>query len=654
MGKKWGFDTKTIDKKVRPQDDFFSYANGGWIQKTKMPADESRWGSFVILGHKTHKELKAIIDDLQRKKLPKKGESAQLVRDVFSAAIDMKTRDSLDTKPLLKWRRMIESIKTKEDLIAYLSKADRAGVSGLWGAYIDQDSKDSSRYLLHFYQGGLGMPDRDYYLKDAPEQARVREAYIKHIGKLLGLDGKSTPEIKGYSEAVMRVEKRLALASMPREEARDVEKTYHKLSISALSKMASAVNWHFYLKEQGAKNVRECIVAQPKFFTEVSKMIGEVPLFDWKMYLEWHLLNNSAGMLSSAFVRENFDFYGRTLTGAKKMKPLWRRALGSVNGQVGHALGKLYVEKHFTKDAKKRMNSLVNDLFVAYERRIKALDWMSSRTKKKAVSKMRMMNRKIGFPSRFKTYKGLMIKPDDFFGNALRAHEYAHRREMRKLLKKVDRAEWFMTPQTVNAYCNFNLNEIVFPAAILQPPFFDFYADDAINYAGIGAVIGHEVTHGFDDQGAKFDGHGNMKSWWTKPDKKRFQKKASLLKKQFDAYVAAPGVNVNGTLTLGENIADLGGLSIAFDAYQARLKKTGRYDIQGFTPEQRFFLGFAQAEREIARPEFLKTLALVDPHSPAPFRVNGPLSNFKHFYEAFGVTKKDALYRKSSRRAKVW
>lgn len=654
MTKKWGFDTTTIDIKIRPQDDFFLYANGAWMKRTKMPEDESRWGSFVMLGRKTHEELKVILKELQKRKKLKKGVPAQLVRDVFLSVMDMKTRNRLGTEPLLKWRTAIQRIENTKDLLSYISKSDRAGVSGLWHSYVDQDSKKSSRYLLHFYQGGLSMPDRDYYLKDAPEQARVRERYRKHIGKLLELDGKSAHERDAYAQAIFKIETRLAKCSMAKEESRDVEKTYHKLSIASFSKNAPKIDWRSYLKEQGAGGIRECVVAQPKFFAEVSRMITEIPISEWKMYLEWQLINGAAELLSSKFVEEDFDFYGRTLTGAKKMKPLWRTALRFVNGSVGDALGKLYIEKHFTKEAKHRMDALVDDLFIAYERRIKALDWMSPATKKKAVVKMRMMKRKIGFPSRFKDYKGLDIRADDLFGNALRAHEYAHKRQMKKLLKKVDRNEWFMTPQTVNAYCNFNLNEIVFPAAILQPPFFDFHADDAVNYAGIGAVIGHEMTHGFDDQGAKFDGYGNMKSWWTKADKKHFEKKGTLLKKQFDAYIAAPGVQVNGKLTLGENIADLGGLSIAFDAYQARLKKTGRKDIEGFTPEQRFFLGFAQAEREIARPEFLKTLALVDPHSPAPCRVNGPVSNFEPFYEAFAVKKTDALYRESSKRAKVW
>ncbi len=654
MGKKWGFDPKTMDTSVRPQDDFFKYANGEWIKKTKMPSDESRWGSFIILRHKTDKELKVILQELLQKKRLKPGAPEQLVRDLYCSATDMKTRNAQGVKPLESWRTMIRAIKTTEELLTYISVSDRAGVSGVWNSYVDQDSKKSDRYLLHFYQGGLSLPDRDYYLKDAPEQKRVREAYTLHIKKLLQRAGHTPSEAERCVDVVMRVETRLAKASMSKEDSRDVDKTYHKLSIAALSKRALAIHWKQYLDILGAKNIRECIVAQPEFFSEVSKMITSLPLEDWKTYLEWQLVNGSAGLLSSAFVNENFNFYGRTLTGAKKMKPLWRRALGSVNGGVGDALGKLYVDRHFTSDAKKRMDRLVSDLFIAYETRIKALDWMSPATKRKAILKLRQMNRKIGYPSRWRSYQGLVIRPDDFFGNAIRAHEHAHKHEMKKLTRPVDRREWFMTPQTVNAYCNFNLNEIVFPAAILQAPFFDPSADDAVNYAAIGATIGHEMTHGFDDQGAKFDGVGNMRVWWTAGDKTRFQKKAALLAKQFDVYEAAPGVQVNGKLTLGENIADLGGVSIAYDAYQERLKKTGRKNIDGFTPEERFFLGFAQAEREIARAEFLKMIALVDPHSPAPFRVNGPVSNFEPFYQTFNLKKGDSLYREPKERAEVW
>lgn len=649
----WGFDPKTTDTSVRPQDDFFLFANGGWIKKAKLPSDESRWGSFIMLRHKTDYQQHALLNEILKAPKIKEGPE-KLVRDLYRSAIDMPLRNKLGTTPLTSWQKAVEDISDTKDLLNYIVKAHRVGISALWNSSVDQDSKKSDSYILHLYQGGLGMPERDYYLKDEAEQKRVRNAYLIHIDALLKLHGKTPEERAHISSVVLKIETRLAHASMNKEDTRDVEKTYNKMSISSLARLSPKINWNHYFKDSGAKNISTVIVATPNFFKEISRMLESVSIEDWKTYLSWHLINDTASLLSEKFVKENFAFYGTVLSGTKKMKPLWRRALGTVNGTIGEALGKLYVERYFPQSAKHRMHTLVSDLFTVYEDRIRALDWMSSQTKKKAVVKLRKMNRKVGYPERFRTYKGLSISPTDYFGNIIRAHEQAHAREVRKLNRPVDRKEWFMTPQTVNAYCSFNLNEIVFPAAILQAPFFDEDSDDAVNYAGIGAVIGHEMTHGFDDQGSKFDGNGNMKSWWTKNDREQFAKRASLIAKQFDQYEAAPGVRVNGKLTLGENIADLGGLSIAYDAYQKRLKVTGRKNIDGFTPEQRFFLGFAQAEREIARPEFLKMAALTDPHSPAPCRVNGPVSNFGEFYSAFGVEKHDALYRAPKLRAKVW
>ncbi|TSD06409.1 MAG: putative metalloendopeptidase [Parcubacteria group bacterium Greene0714_7] len=654
-GKKtgWGFNPKTIDSSVRPQDDFFLFANGGWIKKTKLPSDESRWGSFIMLRHKTDYQQHTLLNELLKASRIKEGPE-KLVRDLYRSAVDMPLRNKLDTTPIIKWQRVVEDISNTKDLLNYITKAHRVGISALWNSSVDQDSKKSDSYILHLYQGGLGMPERDYYLKNEAEQKRVRGAYLAHIDALLKLHGKTAEERAHISRVVLEIETRLARASMNKEDTRDVEKTYNKMNLSSLGYLSPSINWKHYFKNSGIKNVSTVIVATPNFFKEISRMLETISIDDWKTYFSWHLINDTASLLSEKFVKENFAFYGTVLSGAKKMKPLWRRALGTVNGTIGEALGKLYVERYFPQSAKKRMYALVSDLFIVYEDRIRALDWMSAQTKKKAILKLRKMNRKIGYPKRFRTYRGLKVDPTDYFGNIIRAHEQAHNREVRKLSRPVDRKEWFMTPQTVNAYCSFNLNEIVFPAAILQAPFFDENADDAINYAGIGAVIGHEMTHGFDDQGSKFDGNGNMKSWWTKKDEKQFAKRASLIAKQFDQYEAAAGVQVNGKLTLGENIADLGGLSIAYDAYQKRLRVTGRKNIDGLTPEQRFFLGFAQAEREIARPEFLKMAALTDPHSPAPCRVNGPVSNFEEFYSAFKVQKEDALYRPKNKRAKVW
>ena len=652
MAKKgWGYDTKTIDKNVRPQDDFYRYANGGWLKKNKVPPAESRWGTFIMLRYDTEKKLKKILNEGFRKPLIRRS-SEQLVMDIYRSAADLQTREKLGATPIAPLRKMIANISTKESFLKVLAHFHRLGIDALFGTIVDQDTKNSDKYMLHLYQGGLGLPERDYYLLDKPEQKRVREAYGEHIKKLYALFGVSKPEAAEKARVVMAIETRLAKASMDKVTVRDPEKTYHKKSLKEIEHHTPGLGWKLYFARIGAGSIRNVNLAQPDFFKEVERLVTSTPLSELNTYLEWQLLNGTAGLLSKKFVRENFHFYATVLAGTKQMKPLWRRALAAVNGTVSEELGKLYVAKHFTPKAKKMMDGLVDDLFVAYEARIKKLDWMSTATKKKALKKLHMMTRKIGYPSRWKSYKGLRIEAGDHFGNMLRSSQHEHKRNIGKLKKPMDRTEWFMSPQTVNAYFNPGMNEIVFPAAILQAPFFDANADDAVNYGAIGYTIGHEITHSFDDQGSKFDGKGNLKTWWTASDRKRFEKKAALIARQFDAFQVAPNVHVNGKLTLGENIADLGGISIAFDAYQNRLKKTGRKTIDGLTPEQRFFFGCAQGERELARTEFLKMAVLTDPHSPAEFRVNGPFSNLPEFYEAFGVKKGDALYRKE--KAKIW
>ena len=651
--KSWGFDPKNIDSSIRPQDDFYHFANGGWIKRHKIPADESRWGAFNILRYNTEHQLYAIVITLL-KKGHKKGSPEQLIADMYRSALDMKRRNALGSKPLQPLVKKIRAIADTDSLVDTIATLHKVGIAVPWEFYLDQDSKNSARYLLHLTQDGLGMPEREYYLSAGAEQKRVRDAYLKHIEKVMRLSGRMPKEAKRAVAVILDIETKLAKASMKKEDMRDSEKTYHKWSVAKLQKGVPQVDWRRYLHTLGAGELRDINVGQPEFFKAAGKMLETVPIEDWKIYLEWHLFNEFAGLLSAPFVKENWEFYARVLTGAKKMRAPWRRALGAVNGAVGEALGKLYVERHFTKAAKRRMDELVDDLFDAYEARIKQLDWMSPQTKQRALVKLRAMNRKIGYPEKFETYSGLRIVSDDFFGNAMRAHEFYHRKAMRRLHKPVDRKEWLMTPQTVNAYCHFNLNEIVFPAAILQPPFFSLNADDAVNYGAIGSVIGHEITHGFDDQGSKFNAKGNMISWWTKVDRKRFEKKANILVNQFNQYRIGDGVKANGQLTLGENIADLGGASIALDAYRNHLRKVGDRRVGTFSPEQRFFFGFAQCEQEVARPEFKKFAALVDPHSAAEHRVNGPASNLEAFYEAFGVKKGDTLYRSPSQRAKIW
>ncbi|MBI5405447.1 M13 family metallopeptidase [Candidatus Kaiserbacteria bacterium] len=648
----WGFDTRDIDTKVRPQDDFFHYASGAWMKRNPIPKAEARWGSFTMLRHTTDKQLQTLLKKVTSKKRTKTESAEQMIRDLYRSGIHLKRRRSLGLAPLQPLLKRIENIKTPEDVVRTIAHLERIGSGGIWGIGIDQDMKDSEKYIIHLGQGGLGMPDRDYYIKDDAESRRVRSAYEKHLVRLLELAGRPR-EARQEAAIVLEIETALAKVSMKKEDLRDVDKTYHKKSLSQLQKLAKGVDWKEYFKSLGAKP-GEVVVMQPDFFIAAERMLHTFPIESWKTYLRTHIVGDFSSVLTPKLEKESFTFYSIVLSGTKHMKPLWRRILRMVNGGLSELLGELYVAEYFPHEAKHKVEVIVADLFRAYETRIKNLDWMSAATKVKAIRKLRQMHRKLGYPNKWKTYRGLRIFVNDFAGNAMRVSEYEHRRALRRLKKPVDHDEWFMSPQTVNAYCSFGLNDIVFPAAILQHPFFHATADDAFNYGAIGSVIGHEITHGFDDQGCKFDGNGNRKTWWTKTDSKRFAAKARRLVKEFNDYEVAPGMNVNGRLTLGENIADLGGISIAYDAYQLRLKKTGRRNIAGFTPEQRFFLGYAATEREQERPAYRKTMVMTDPHSPSCFRVNGPLSNLPEFYAAFGVKKGDTLYREPKERAKIW
>lgn len=650
----WGFDVREIDPSIRPQDDFFHHLHRKWIDSNPIPKTEARWGFFIKLRFDVEKQLKTLVEEIAEKKnLPVKS-SGRMIRDLYRSGMDMDRRNALGVTPLTPVLKKIEAIKDDQSLQRVIAGLHRIGVGVLWGAGVDQDMKNSDAYALYLAQDGLGLPDRDYYLKDDAESRRIREAYEIHVEKLFQLMGYAKNEAKERRDTLLGIETLIAEASMKKEDLRNPDKLYHKYTLAKLKKLAPSIDWDGYLKRIGAQKASYFIVMQPDFFTEVSSLLESFTLEEWKTYLSFHLVNDYAGSLSDPFINQSFSFYGKTLMGSKAIKPLWRRALSSVNGSLGEAIGKLYVERHFPPEAKQKMDLLVDDLFTAYEARIRSLDWMSPVTKKKALHKLSSFNRKIGHPTKWKSYAGLVIKHDDYVGNLMRSAEFEHRRNMRRLGKPMDRTEWLMDPQTVNAYYQPTMNDIVFPAAILQPPFFGFGFDDALNYGSIGAVIGHEITHGFDDEGSKFDAKGNLKSWWTKEDRERFEAKAKKVEKQFDQYEVADGVKVNGKLTLGENIADLGGLSIAYDAYQLQLARTGRKDIDGLTPEQRFFIGFAMFERENCRPEFTKMQVLTDPHSPSVFRINGPVSNFDAFYDAFEVKKGDRLYRAPKDREKVW
>lgn len=649
----WGFDVRDMDTRVRPQDDFFQYAGGGWMKRNAIPKHESRWGAFLKLRSDVDLQLHALVTEIAQKRSVAKGSPEQMLRDFLRSGMDLKRRRAAGLAPLAPYLALIEKIKKSEDIVPTIAKLEKLGASGIWGSMVDQDMKDSERYVLYLGQGGLGMPDRDYYLEDDADSKRVRGAYRTHMEKIIKLGGFSR-NARQDMETVVAIETALAKISMTKEDLRDIDKTYFKYSLAKLAKLVPGVDWPAYFRTIGA-SVSEVIVMQPEFFKAVGEMLRSVPVEDWKVYLRAHLVNDFAAYLTPALEKENFAFYGTVMTGVTHMKPLWRRILNAVNANLGELLGRLYVERHFSPHAKQMMLEMVDDLFAAYEARIKALDWMSLATKKKAIQKLHQITRKIGYPNVWKSYKGLVIDPGDYFGNIMRAGVWHAKRELAKLRKaKVDRKEWFMYPQTVNAYCSFGLNDVVFPAGILQSPFFSPDADDAINYGSIGSVIGHEITHAFDDQGSKFDGVGNRKTWWTTADRAQFEKKTKKVVGQFNEYTVADGLRVNGQLTLGENVADLGGISIAYDAYQMKLARTSRMNIDGFTPEQRFFLGAALFERELARPEFVKMQVTTDPHAPSFTRVNGPLSNLPEFYAAFGVKKGDKLYREPKDRTKVW
>jgi len=648
-----GFPLTNLNTKISPKHDFFRYACGGWIKRNPIPETKSAWGSFYKLRENGSKRLQKIVKDIASKRsLTRKSESA-LIRDFYLSGTDMKTRNSLQLSPIAKTFREIEEISSANGLFEFITESHKIGLSLLFATGVGQDYKKSDTNITFIGQNGLTLPDRDFYLKKDKRSREIRKAYLLHIENMMRLSGVKAKEARKTARILLTLETKIAKISMDKVEARDVKKTYNKMTVANLQKKASQLNWRDYLTKIGLKNAKQIVVLQPNYLSKVLKLIETESTYHWKIYLYWQVLHEASSYLSSNFVKENFSFFGKILLGNKKMEPEWKRVIGLMNALLGDALGKVYVKKYFDNKAKGEVDALVSNLFLAYKKRIRNLDWMSKATKKKALLKLAQMTPKIGYPKKWESYKGLLIRKNAYFENIVRSSIYHQKKEFRKLTKKVDRNKWQMNAQTVNAYYSANLNDIVFPAAILQPPFFNPNADAAINYGSIGSVIGHEMTHGFDDQGAKFDEKGNLKNWWTKTDLKKFNRKAKVLVKQFNAYKIA-GRTVNGKFTLGENIADLGGIVIAYDAYQHYLEKNKRKNIKGFTPEQRFFLGFSLFECQHAREEYEQMAIIVDPHSPAKFRINGPLSNLEEFYDAFSVADKSKLYRNRTSRAKIW
>ena len=647
-----GIDLNNIDKSVRPQDDFYTYINGGWLKTHEIPADKTSIGAFNDLREQSIADVKEIIEDVSKQTDLKPGSDEQKVGDLFSSYMDMKHRNELGIKPIENEIKKIAAIKDKNELASYFAEGQIRGIGSPLAFYIAIDAKDSSRYATHIWQAGIGLPDRDYYFKDDARSKKLREDYVKHIGKMFQLAGFNNPEKS--AKKIMALETRLAKYHRDRRENRDSEKRYNKFLVGDLNKLTDQFNWTDYLKAQGVADQVDTIINQPEFIEGFGKIFADTSLEDWKTYLDWNLINATAGMLTEDLDNQNFDFYSRTLNGRKEQRPLWKRGVGVVNRALGEVIGKIYVKRHFNPEAKKRMTQLVENLRDAYKVSIEKLDWMSDKTKEAAIKKLKAFTPKIGYPDRWKDYSGIKISKDDLIGNLLSTRLDGHKKNLQKLHDPIHKWEWGMTPQTVNAYYNPTQNEIVFPAAILQPPFFNMKADDAVNYGGIGAVIGHEMGHGFDDQGSKFDGEGNLNNWWSDSDLAEFKNRTTKLVNQYAGYKVFDDLNVDGKLTLGENIGDLSGVTIAYRAYKMSLNGKEAPVIDGLTGDQRFFMGFAQIWRGKRTEKALRNQVATNPHSPGKFRALGALSNMPEFYKAFNLKEGDAMYIKPEDRVKIW
>jgi putative endopeptidase len=648
-----GLDPANLDRSTKPSQDFYQFANGGWLARNPVPPEYSRYGSFEELMEKNYRDLHKILDEAAENTSAPKGSNLQKVGDYYASAMDSAQAEKLGVTPLAGEFEQIASLNTTSDLPALLARRHVHGIPGLFNFFVEQDAKASTNVIAQLYQGGLGLPDRDYYTKDDDRSKMIRDEYVKHVTKMFELLGDATAADE--AKTVMEMETELAKASMTRVEQRNPNAIYHKTSLSDLAELTPAFSWDAYFRGIGWTNPGSLNVCQPEFFKAMNRMIANRPVTDWKTYLRWHLIRATAPLLSSPFVNESFHFYGSVMTGAKELRPRWKRALSSVNEGLGEALGMLYVKEFFTPKAKARALEMVNNLKAAFEGRIETRQWMSEATRVKALAKLDAFGVKIGYPDKWRSYAGLEIDRGPYVWNAMRADSFEFKRQLAKIGQPVDRTEWGMTPPTVNAYYNPLMNEIVFPAGILQPPFFDPNADDAVNYGGMGAVIGHEMTHGFDDQGSQYDAKGNLADWWKPQDKNAFAARTKLVEEEFDGFVAVDSLHVNGKLTLGENIADLGGLTIAYAALKKSMEgKPEPPTIDGFTPEQRFFLAWAQMWRANYRPEELRRRLIIDVHSPSKFRTNGPIMNMPEFYEAFSVAPGDSMYRPEKERARIW
>lgn len=650
-----GIDMANADSTIKPTDDFYQFINGNWIKNNPIPESESRWTTFDELRERNTSRLKIILEEVAAEKNIQPGSNKQKIGDFYSLAIDSVKLNKDGIAPLKEEFAAIDKIATTTDLTKEIAHLHTIGVVALFGVYVDQDAKASTEYIAQFSQGGIGLPDRDYYTNKDERTLGIQKAYVEHLAAIFKLLGDPAEVAEKNAKVIYTIETNLAKASMTKIELRDPEKSYHKKTVKELAELTPNFDWTTYFDGLGVKNINNVIVGQPEFYKEVNRSIKAVSINDWKTYLRWNLVNETAGKLSDEFVNEHFKFYGTTLLGVPALKPRWKRALEATDQSLGDALGQVFVERYFTEESKKRVSEMVENLIAAYRVRISSRDWMGEETKKQAYAKLDKVMKKFGYPDKWKDYSSLDIKKDSYVQNYLRASNYSFNRMINKLGKPIDRTEWGMTPPTINAYYNPIMNEIVFPAGIMQPVFFDPAADDAVNYGSMGAIIGHELTHGFDDEGSQYDADGNLKNWWTEKDKANFKIKTDMVVKQFDGFVAIDSMHVKGSLTLGENIADLGGLTIAYYALKKSLEgKPAPEKIDGYTAEQRFFMSWAQGWRANMRPKYLKNMVQTNPHSPGNFRVNGPLSNMQEFYDAFGVKDGDKMYLPKAERAEIW
>ncbi|WP_412464850.1 M13 family metallopeptidase [Flavobacterium mekongense] len=657
--KKPGIDLSLMDKSVRPNDDFFNFVNGTWVKNTEIPADRTRWGSFDELRQKTDIDALNILEEAAKNPAYKSNTDQGKAINLYRTIMDTVARNKAGIKPLKPYLDKINKVKSVADLQKLMLEMAPKGGIGFFGVGVGTDAKNSNRNVVNVGPGSLGLPDRDYYVSDDADSKEKRQKYVAHVARMLAFLGEKPQVAQKNAENILALEIAMSKPRLDRVERRDRRKTYNPMTVAELQKLTPAIQWESYITGLGLPKVDTVIVSQPRYMEALQKIFTENKLEDWKAYMRWTLLNDAAGKLSTELETANWEFYSKTLSGAIKQRPRKERALQVINGATGEALGKLYVEKMFPAEAKTKAANMIKNVIKAYEIRINNLTWMSPQTKLSAIEKLNKMTIKIGYPDKWKDYSALAIQsPEEggsYFDNAMNISNWSFKRNIEKMGKPVDKTEWGMSPQTVNAYFNPSNNEIVFPAAILQPPFYDYKADEAVNYGGIGAVIGHEISHGFDDSGSRYNADGNLVNWWTDEDLKQFTALGTALADQYSALEPLPGTKVDGKFTLGENIGDLGGINAAYDGLQLYLKENGNPGlIDGFTPEQRLFISWATIWRSKMRDEAIKNQVKTDPHSPGMYRAYVPLLNLDTFHKAFNIQPGDGMYLEPSKRVKIW